>query len=181
MFELEGSFGKRVVGIIGGRVKIRNINELLRKLAEIDRENRTTSQIFDASRVAGKIHLLHAAHLALAARATGKGFAQSLDIELICWVAGLRQIERALKRVGIRRGEQSVALLTIGDAHQQVQCAQREIVKRLEIRRDDKVLEITSDKSGDLIRSFSIREQELKTASVSELILERVALLSLQH
>lgn len=181
MFELEGPFGKRVIGIIGGHMKVKNTNDLFQKLAEIGGRNRTISQIFDASSIAGKGHLLHAARLALIAHATRKSFAQSLDIELVCWTAGLRQIERALKRVGIRRGERSVALLTIGNSHKQVRRAQMEVTKKLGIKKDDKVLEITPNRNRDLVKIFSIHERELEAASVGELILERVSLLSLQR
>ncbi len=181
MFELEGPFGKRFVGVAGGQVKVRNIDELLQKLAKIDGKNKTISQTLDASRIAGKKHLLHAAHLALIAHATGKNFAQSLDIELLCWVAGLRQIEQALERVGVHKGELSVALLTIGNSREQVRRTQEEALYRLEIKRDDKVLEVTPEKTSDLSKTFSIHERELDVTSVDELILERVALLSLQH
>ncbi|MEA1905163.1 MAG: KEOPS complex subunit Cgi121 [Candidatus Hadarchaeota archaeon] len=181
MFELEGPFGKRVVGVIGGQAKVKNVDGLLQKLAKIDGENETTSQILDAPRIAGKKHLLHATRLALIAHATGKNFAQSLDIELLCWITGLRQIKQALERVGVHEGEHSVALLTIGNSLEKARRAQEEALDRLEIKRDDEVLEITPEKTSDLIKAFSIHEQELETASVDELILERVALLSLQH
>lgn len=181
MFELEGSFGKRVVGVTGGWAKVKNVDELLQKLAKIDGKNRTTSQILDASHLAGKKHLLHATRLALIAHASGKNFAQSLDIELVCWIAGLRQIEQALKRVGIHEGKCSVALLTIGNSHEQVRHTQEEAVDRLEIKQDDEVLEVTPEKTSDLSKTFSIHKRELEAASVDELILERVALLSLQH
>jgi KEOPS complex subunit Cgi121 len=181
MFELEGPFGKRIVGVIGGQAKVKNVDELLQKLAKIDGKNETISQILDASRIAGKKHLLHATRLALIAHATGKNFAQSLDIEFLCWVAGLRQIEQALKRVGVHEGERSVALLIIGNSREQVQHTQEEALDRLEIKRDDEVLEITPEKTPDLIKAFSIHERELEAAGVDELILERVALLSLQH
>lgn len=181
MFELEGPFGKRIVGVIGGQAKVKSVDELLQKLAKIDGKNETASQILDASRIVGKKHLLHATRLALIAHATGKNFAQSLDIELLCWVAGLRQIEQALGRVGVHEGERSVALLTIGNSREQVRHTQEEALDRLKIKRDDEVLEVTPEKAPDLIKAFSIHERELEAAGLDELILERVALLSLQH
>ena len=181
MFRLEGPFGKRIVGMSGGWAEIRNVDKILRKLSEIDKRNGTTSQILNASRVAGKKHLLHATRLALIAQVTGRNFTQSLDIELICWIAGLRQIERALERVGIHEGEHQVALLTVGKSKEQVQHAQEEALKQLGIRRNDSVLGETPEKIRELAKAFSISKHELETAGVGELVLERVSLLSLQQ
>jgi len=181
MFELKGAFGERVVGVLGGRAEVESVNCVLRTLAAVDKKTRTVSQVFDASGIAGVAHLVHAARFALTAQATRMNFASSLNIELICWVAGERQINRAFERVGLREGCKKVAILTIGETREQVKRAQAEIARELSIERNDKVLDVTREKTAALLQAFEIQKHELKIAGVEKLVLERVALLSLQR
>jgi KEOPS complex subunit Cgi121 len=179
MFELTGVFGRRVIGIIGGKAIVEDVDSMLQKLSSVDRQHDTVSQIFDASRIAGKEHLVHAARLALMAHSTGKGFASSLAVELLCWTAGLRQIDRALKKVGIKRGTKELAILTIGDKPEQVEKAQLGLVRELDIERDDRVVELSPRKARRLLKIFSL-PKNWPEVDVQKLLLERVALLSLE-
>jgi len=181
MFELRGAFGKRAIGIAGGEITVDEVDELLEELARIDRKHGTVSQIFDASRIAGREHLLHAARLALIAQATGWNFASSLNVELACWVAGERQIDRAFGKVGVHRGCMAVAVLTIGKTRSVVKRAQADILRELRIERDDNVVEFAPEKIASLLKVFSIPKRELKIAEIRKLVLERIALLSLQR
>lgn len=180
MFELRGAYGKRVVGVVGGRARVDDVDEFLRKLATIDKENRTTSQVFDASSIAGKEHLVHAARLALIAQATKKNFASSLHIELFCWVAAERQIARAFEKVGLHKGSKDLAILTLGDSRARVKQASVNIRRDLGIKRDDDVLDVTREKVSKLRKVFSIPKDELKIAPIQKLVLEQIALLTLE-
>lgn len=181
MFQLKGAFGKRVVGVVGGRASVSDVDEFLGKLAKADRENRTTSQAFDASSIAGKEHLVHAAHLALAAYATKRNFASSLNIELVCWAAAERQIARAFDKVGVRKASKGLAILSFGVSRAQVRRALVIICRELGIERDDSVLELTREKVSKMCKVFSISKDELKIAPIQKLVLERVALLALER
>lgn len=181
MFELRGAFGKRVVGVVGGRASVGDVDELLRKLAKVDEENRTTSQAFDALRIAGTEHLVHAARLALIAHATKRNFASSLNIELVCWAAAERQIARAFEKVGVHKGSKGLAILVLGDSRAQVRRALVSICRELDIERDDGVLEPTHEKVSKLCKVFSISKDELKIAPIQKLVLERVALLAIER
>lgn len=180
MFELRGAFGKRVVGVIGARARVGDVDEFLRKLTKVDKENQTNSQAFDASSIAGKEHLVHAARLALTAHATKKNFASSLNIELVCWVAAERQIARAFEKVGLRKGSKDLAILTLGDSRARVKQTLVNIRRELDMKRDDDVLELTREKVSKLLKVFLISKDELKIAPIQKLVLERVALLALE-
>jgi len=181
MFKLKGPFGERFASVASGRVKVENVDRLLGKLAEIDEKTGATSQVFDASRIAGVEHLVHAARLALTSRATGKSLASSLNIELVCWTAGLRQIEQALERVGLQKSTDAVALLTVGADEETIGRTQEEILKYLGIERDDAAVEMKPEKIPSLVKAFSISRREREVADVQKIILERVALLALQR
>ena len=180
MFELRGTFGKRVVGVVGGRASVNDVDEFLRKLAKIDKENRTTSQAFDTSSIAGKEHLVHAARLAVIAHATEKNFASSLNIELVCWAAAERQITRAFEKVGLHKGSEDLAILTLGDSRARVRQALVNICRKLGIERDDGVFELTREKISKLLKVFSISKDKLKIAPIQKLVLEQTALLALE-
>jgi len=181
LFELKGAFGKRIVGVMGALADVQDVNAMLKTLAIIDKRSQTICQIFDADRIAGEEHLVHAAKLALTAQVTHMNFADSLNIELVCWVSGLRQIARAFERVGVRKGCSRVAVLTIGKSREGVKHAQIETLRGLNLERDDKVLDLDSKKIFVLMKVFDISKKELEIAPVEKLVLEKVALLSLQR
>jgi tRNA threonylcarbamoyladenosine modification (KEOPS) complex Cgi121 subunit len=181
VYELKGTFGKRVVGIVGGKLVDEGINVILDRLARIDRRHCTVSQIFDASRIAGKDHLLQAARLSLIAEATNKKFASSLNIELACWAAAKRQIARAFGKVGVRKGTSEIAILTLGKTRLEVKKSIEDFVRELIVVRDDDVGELTTEKIPTLLKIFSIPKSELEISGIQKLVLERIALLCLQR
>ena len=181
MLTLAGLFGKRALNIIGGKMTVRDVEETFRRLARIDDEHGTTSQIFDARFIAGKAHLAHAAKLALTAQSTRRNLTSSLGLELVCWAAGARQINLALERVGLREGSIEVAILTLGRSREAVRRAQADIFSEFGIKRDDSTLELTPEKARSLQSIFSISEKELEVAPIEKLVLERIALLSLER
>jgi len=177
--EIRGAFGRRVVGVTGGRGMVTSTDELLRGLAAVDQAMGTTSQVFDAFEIAGAEHLVHAARSALIAHATNNNFASSLGIELMCWTAAERQIERAFEKVGVRQGARELAFVVIGTSRAQVKVAIAKIFHEFAVERDDKVLELRRDKLSIMQRTFSISPEELKVAPFEKLVLERIALLAL--
>ena len=181
MVEIKGNFGKKEVRIAGGHVEIGDIEKILKDIEETDDEFGTTSQIFNASRIAGRNHLLQASKLALEALENKNSFADSPRIELTCWAAGLRQINKALPRVGIQEGKNDVVILTIGENRQIVKKTQEKLFETLGIEENEKVPEIDDEKREEIADSFSISENQLEVASLEELVLEKVALLSLDQ
>lgn len=177
--ELRGAFGRRAVGVFGGRGTVAGTDEFLRRLAAVDQEVGTTSQVFDALRIAGAEHLVHAARSALTAHATKKNFASSLGIELMCWTAAERQIGRAFEKVGVQHGAMELAFVVIGTSRAQVKAAIAKISQKLAVERDDTVLELKRNKLSIIKRVFSISPEELRVAPLEKLVFERVALLAL--
>lgn len=181
MIRIKGDFGERQVRISGGYFDINDVEEIIGIVDRIDRENGTTSQLFDADHIAGREHLLHSAKLAFESIERGRAFADSPEIELVCWVAGRRQINKSLKRVGIGEDTDRVAIITIGESALEVEKSQKEIFRRLEIEEDKEVLEIDEDKLENLQDAFSITPKQLEVSSATDVVLEKVSLLSLER
>jgi tRNA threonylcarbamoyladenosine modification (KEOPS) complex Cgi121 subunit len=179
VFQLRTPRSRKTVGVAGGRTSTADPKQMLQKLEEIDRARGTVSQVFDASSIAGPRHLVHAARLAIAARDGGRGLADSLRMDLMCWVAGERRIGEALRKVGLQQNGREFAFLVVGDSTRQVMSTLADIFK-LGTRRDDKLLKLRPKKEEKLSQLFSISQKELDMAPIGDLILERVALLSLE-
>lgn len=181
MIEIQGNFGRRLVEISGGRTELGDVEKTIEEIEKIDRAEATTSQIFDARRIAGKQHLIHASKLALEARERGKSFADSPKIELTCWTAALRQIDKAIDRVGVKTGSNEIAIMTIGENKTRVKEANKRIHRALGIERDDKVFEIDDEKVENLKEAFNISQKQEEISSPKNIILEKIGLLSLKH
>lgn len=176
---VKGPFGVRVVGVAAGIFSIDNVDEFLCKLTEVDRRGSTVTQAFKASCISGVEHLIHAARLAIIANENKTGFASSLAIELICWTAAERQIGRAFDKIGVRKGEDSLAILSIGTSSAQVSGTVSKIFQEFAAEWDNTLLELKPEKFSELQKIFSISQDEITIAPIQKIILERVALLAL--
>ena len=132
-------------------------------------------QLFDAGKVIGGEHLLSAVEHAERAFERGSQTAKSLDVEVLLYASGERQIERAIKHLGISDCTQAIAGVIIG-------CGEGElpsILDGLQLERDDSVLEPSVDK----LIAFGIDKREIDAVGqchAQELVLERVALLDVK-
>lgn len=180
MKEIEGRFGKRFIEITGGRMEINNVEGLIEDLEEIDKDNGTISQVFNAKKIAGLGHILQASKLALEALEEEKSFADSPKIELTCWTAGLRQINKALNKVGVTKGSKEIAVAIIGEKKKNVRNARASLFRELDIKESPEVIKMDEDKIKDLMGAFSISQDQLEVSSPEDIIKEKIALLSLK-
>ena len=178
-FRVRGRFGTRFVAVAAGHFSVDDVDGFLVRIAQVDRETGTLTQVLNASRVAGVDHLVHATRLALEAQANGTGFASSVPIELICWASAERQIGRAFEKMGLREGKWGLAVLTTGTSSPQTASAVKRIFGELGGEWDNGLLELNQEKIAGLQKMFSINNEELAVAPVERIILERVALLAL--
>jgi tRNA threonylcarbamoyladenosine modification (KEOPS) complex Cgi121 subunit len=180
LMELNGSFGRKFLSVVGGTLEIREVEGVIKKIGEIDKRSGTVSQVLDASKVAGMEHLVHSAYLALTAQAMGQNFAESPSVELVCWAAAEKQIGRAIERVGIKPGKSRIAVVVIGSSDAAVGGARDSILMELKIKRNDGVLEVNPEKARTLRKTFKISDKELTVANLNGIILEKIAILALE-
>lgn len=180
MIELGNGPEKRTVKISGGKGKIDDVEEALEIVGDVDEKRGTISQLFNARMIAGKTHLIHASKMTLESLDSGNSFADDPSIELTCWVAGLRQINKAIDRVGIKEGQGEIAAVTIGKNENKVAEAQKKIFEKLGIKKDKESLKITEKKIEKISDAFSFSKEQLDVSNLEDLIVEEVALLSLE-
>jgi KEOPS complex subunit Cgi121 len=169
-----------MITVIGSYGTIKNVDVFVQQLLLFSKEENLVIQALDASAVYGKDHLVSAANHALRAFEQKTNATNSLALEILLYAAGERQIQKALKKIGVKKGKQQIAFVVIGPlsrrrkTHFNGTVIDR-LLKRFHLTSDDTVL-----KGGrNTLKRFGITDQELSTISerkYGELILEKVAL-----
>ncbi|NOQ53925.1 MAG: hypothetical protein GQ558_04905, partial [Thermoplasmata archaeon] len=94
--------------------------------------------------------------------------------------AGVRQVDVAFKRIGIRPGTEVFAILLLSDEEAVTEEVSQAFLGSLDLDGDDRVLEC----SEDALRRLGVGDAELAAVpreSWTDLALERVALLDLDR
>ena len=169
---------ERMIQIICGDVSITSTEDFIQRIRQISEEYDVVIQAIDADLLAGRRHAVFAAEKAIRAFEEGKNISKNLGIETLLYIAGTRQIERAL-RFGIKRGENKVALIVIG-----LEGGKTNAIGELRelISEDPRVIDYTELKKERIVRAFNITPEEIEAVGeekIPDLVLERVALTGL--
>ncbi len=167
------------VGALGDPVV--HVDMWMRALQSAAKSLDLTAQVVDGSAVCGRVHLESAWLHANRAMDRGDNLARTVLIEWVLCVAGVRQVDVAFKRVGIRPGTGTFAIMLVADddlvpTEGQVST----LLDAVGLRRDDSVLECTED----ALRNLGVGSAEMAAVPVEswpDLALERVALLELER
>lgn len=129
-------------------------------------------QLMRSSMVFGRIHLESAADHAIRSFEQGRNSSKSLATEALLYASGSRQIDRAVEKMGIRRGDSEIALVAFGGFDLM------EFLEKTNLVQDESVLE------GDasMLSDFGITKKEISSvpkSKVFDVVLERVALVDL--
>ena len=131
-------------------------------------------QAFDPRFVASTDHLRSAAEKAVRSTNRGENVAESIDMEILLYAAGTRQIDDALE---IAVSPPCEAVMTVTAEPGETAC--REVESVLE---DAREIEEHSGNWSDIVRYFDIPEEEIGSVGshkLETLVLERVALLDI--
>jgi tRNA threonylcarbamoyladenosine modification (KEOPS) complex Cgi121 subunit len=144
-------------------------------------------QVFDAESIAGWQHIYHAVINAIAAFRAEANITRNLGMEILIYVSGQHQINRAFQTVGIRDSTRKICLVVAANSERKAITIQKQFQERFGLRREDSTLAIESeDKIRHLKQVFSIDEMEIETMRwgrleqkeiLRGLIIERGALL----
>jgi KEOPS complex subunit Cgi121 len=166
--------------IFGACGTIKNIDSLVQHLLLLSKKENLVIQVFDASVIYGKNHLISATIHAQRAFEQGRNSTKSLALEILLYAAGERQIQKAIKKIGVKKGKQQIVFLLTSDMTQKTNrsintAIIQKLLKTFDLILDDKVLE----GNRDTLKRFGFTEQELLTVpegQYCDLILEKVAL-----
>jgi KEOPS complex subunit Cgi121 len=164
--------------IVGGKVLIKDVKAFINRLAAIGSECNVTVQAVNADLIAGRGHIEFAADKAVEAFRQKNNLARGPGMELMLYLRGRRQIEKALE-LGVREGKNDVAIVIFGD---NVNCAvdkARAVLDEV----DEKVVDYDHKKDEALMRLYDITPAEVEVVGkerIPLLVRERSALLEFE-
>jgi KEOPS complex subunit Cgi121 len=169
-----------MITILCTRGTIANIDSFVQKLLEFSKKENLVVQAFDATAIYNTDHLISATTHAKRAFDQGTNATNSLALEILLYAAGDRQIQKAIKKIGVRKGKQRIAFLFTDEKSQKKHRQPDDTV----IKRLLQTFHLTLDKTvlqGDrtTLKRFGITTQELSTISeekYGDIILEKIAL-----
>jgi tRNA threonylcarbamoyladenosine modification (KEOPS) complex Cgi121 subunit len=163
--------------IIGCRGKVDSVDEFIQQardfLSDHGTQDATTLQFIDADFVLGKEHILMAVEYAQRAFERKENISSSLGIEILIYAAGEPQINNAIKKIGLKDGNEKVAVIMDEGLDEKT------LLSVLNLQRDDDVLTFEEYK----LKKIGIDEIEfsaVKKDSVLDLVLERVAMVDVK-
>ncbi len=134
-------------------------------------------QVVRADRVVGPDHVRSAGMHAQRSFAEGRGHAKTLDVEFLRYLAGERQIKRALDKMGVPDGHPAGVVVTLGEKRLD---ALEHFVHTLGLATDDTLVAASEEK----LRAFGVTDLQLAATTPSQrihLALEAVAEVDLQR
>ncbi len=164
-----------MIKIIGAKGQVNDVDRFLKKIREFAEKNNLIIQIFNADLIYGKNHLVSAVEHAERAFKTNTNATNSLEMEIMLYASGERQIKLAIPKMGVKMGNSKVAFVIFKIKGQIQKRIIDNLIKLLAFRRDDSVLE----GNKDTIINFGITQEEIDTVSelkYGDLILEKVAM-----
>ncbi|MHC1573214.1 MAG: KEOPS complex subunit Cgi121 [Candidatus Syntropharchaeales archaeon] len=166
------------IAIFWGFANIKDVKYLMNEISKLEQDHNLTIQIVGAAFVAGEGHVISAVKKAIRSMDAGEAIASSLSLEILLYLAGTRNISKALK-IGVKEGRSDVVVLIIGDT---IEDGIKEKVFELLSFEPSAIASFDEGRRNRLIEFFEITAEEL--ASVGEnklekLVMERVALLDL--
>jgi len=174
------AYDKLMTHVIGiSEAQIEDVTILLQRIKQLASKNDIILQLVDANRVVNKEHLEVASYHAQKSFQQKSATSNSLEIEILLYATGQRQIAKALTLMGISPKTKNVAAIICCSPTIDISSPVQDILRILNGKKSEIVFKMTPDKEKELINVFEITLEELKSTSIDELILERMALLEL--
>ena len=159
--------------IAGTKASVVNPESVVRTAAEWASARGAEVCLLDARSVFGRGHLESAALHAIRARDARTMSSRSVAMETLLYAAGARQVQDAIRSVGLRPDTTAIGVILFGSARVD------DFIRDMGWTRDDGVL----NAEGKSLEDFGISDQAAGNVSESQradLVLEKVALLDVQ-
>ena len=167
-----------MIKIIGAKCKINNVDKILNIVKKFSMEHDLIIQIFNADLIYGKDHIISAINHAKRAFELKTNTTNSLEMEILLYASGERQLKLAIPKMGIKKGDSRIVLVLINDKSGITDDIIQNLISITGLIRDESV--IPGDENT--LKNFGINENEIKTIMKSkygDLILEKVAMVDI--
>jgi KEOPS complex subunit Cgi121 len=163
--------------IIGAKGNIENIDNYLKKIKKFSIKNNVTIQVFNADLIFGEKHLISAYEHAVRSIKQNRNKTNSLEMEILLYAAGERQLKIAIPKMGFKKGESNLAIIII-NKDKKLEKIIKNFLDEFNLERNDNLLR--GDEST--LKKFGLKKKEMETVSKNkyqDLILEKVALVDI--
>ena len=165
-----------MIRIVGAKGIIQDVDNFLKQVLNFAQKNNVVIQVFNADMIYGKNHLISAVEHAVRAMKQSTNTTNTLSMEILLYASGERQLKLAIPKMGVKKGKGNLAFVVTNSKISDKLI--NEILKHLDLERDDKVL------VGDIntLKKFGLNDIEIKTvmkAKYGDLILEKVAMVDI--
>ena len=159
-----------MIKIFGAVGYIKNIDTFLKIISDFSRKNNLLIQAFDANVIFGEDHIISSLNHAKRAMERKTNTTNSLEMEILLYSSGDRQLKKAILKMGVKKGNANIAFFI----EEKSKDIEKQLLKELSLKKDDKVLK------GDIntLKKFGITDDEISTVSkekMGHIILEKIA------
>ena len=167
-----------MIKIFGAKGNIQNVDSFLDKIIKFRKEKELIIQAFNADVIYDKEHLISAFKHAKRAFKNKTNSTNSLEMEILLYSSGERQLKIAIPKMGVVSGNSNVGFIFVKDKAMISDIIIDEFLDYVSLKRDDKVLL----GNADTLKKFGIKKNEIQTVAEDKyghLILEKVALVDI--
>lgn len=160
--------------IFGAKGNIKNVDVFLKEIKKFSEENKIVIQVFNADKIYGKKHLISAYEHAKRAMKYKTNTTNSIDMEIMLYAAGERQLKHAIPKMGIKKGQKNFGIIFIKGSDKIIE----KFLKKFSLKKDDKILE----GNKNTLKKFGLKQEEIDTVTkdkYQDLILEKVAMVDI--
>jgi KEOPS complex subunit Cgi121 len=141
------------------------------------------SQLFDNRGIWGYKHLYSSAWHAMKAKKNERMISKSLSIEILLYVAGQRQIKKAINLLGVKDTTEAVTGVLLGETPHPLISINSQLIKDLNLKSDLSLLEDFSSKKQHFLKRLindGFAANEFTFLDIEKAVLQKIALLALE-
>lgn len=156
--------------ILGFRATINSVEETLNLINSIKKDDEII-QLLNADSIVSKNHIVHGVNQAFLAFERGENLAKDISVEIALRCSAQRQISKAFKILGLKEGEMNLCAILIN-------CEDYTTELSSVFTPDENVF--TPDYEY-LAEIYKISDDELKSMSMEEIIIDRITKLTVDY
>ena len=157
------------LNIVGFKATIDSIDETLKQMNDIKNDGEII-QLLNADLIVSKNHIIHGVNQAFLAFSRNENLANDISVEIVLRCSAQRQISKAFNILGLKEGNVNLCAVFIN-------CDYTEELSSL-FSRDDEVFAADENR---LKKGYGISEDELKTMSMENIIIDRITKLTVNY
>ena len=156
--------------ILGFRATINSVEETLNLINSIKKDDEII-QLLNADSIVSKNHIVHGVNQAFLAFERGENLAKDISVEIALRCSAQRQISKAFKILGLKEGEMNLCAILIN-------CEDYTSELSSIFTLDENVFDPDFE---NLAKIYKISDDELKTMSMEEVIIDRITKLTVDY